>query len=56
MPPRPRREPPDRRDTRIHKHLQIAADYWGKCPRYRDEGDLLCKQRRRVQYNSVNCG
>ena len=40
MPPRPRREAPDRRDARIHKHLQIAADYWGKCPRYLAEGDL----------------
>ena len=40
MPPRPRRETPARRDTRIHKHLQIAAEYWGKCPRYLAEGDL----------------
>ena len=40
MPPRPRREAPDRRDTRIHKHLEIAADYWAKCPRYLAEGDL----------------
>ena len=40
MPPRPRREAPDRRDARIHKHLQIAAEYWGKCPRHLAEGDL----------------
>ena len=40
MPPRPRREAPDRRDTRIHKHLEIAAEYWGKCPLYLDAGDL----------------
>ena len=41
MPPRPRREAPDRRDTRIHKHLEIAADYWAKCPLYLAEGNLL---------------
>ena len=40
MPPRPRREAPDRRDTRIHKHLEIAAEYWGKCPVYLEAGDL----------------
>ena len=40
MPPRPRREAPDRRDTRIHKHLEIAADYWAKCPLYLEAGDL----------------
>ena len=40
MPPRARREAPARRDARIHKHLQIAAEYWGKCPRYLAEGDL----------------
>ena len=40
MPPRTRREAPARRDARIHKHLQIAAEYWGKCPVYLVEGDL----------------
>ena len=40
MPPRPRREAPARRDARIHKHLEIAADYWSKCPHYLAEGDL----------------
>ena len=40
MPPRPRREAPDRRDARIHKHLEIAAEYWAKSPHYLAEGDL----------------
>ena len=40
MPPRTRREAPDRRDARIHKHLQIAGEYWAKCPVYLAEGDL----------------
>ena len=40
MPPRPRREAPDRRDARIYKHLQISAEYWAKCPIYLADGDL----------------
>ena len=40
MPPRSRREAPARRDARIHKHLQIAGEYWAKCPVYLAEGDL----------------
>ena len=40
MPPRARREAPDRRDARIHKHLLIAAEYWAKCPSYLADGDL----------------
>ena len=40
MPPRPRREAPDLRDARIHKHLQVAAEYWAKCPSYLADGDL----------------
>ena len=31
---------PHCRDACIRKHLQIAAEYWGKCPRYLAEGDL----------------
>ena len=40
MPPRTRQETPQHRDTRIHRHLRIAAEYWGKCPHYLAEGDL----------------
>ena len=40
MPPRTRREAPRRRDARIHKHLLIAGEYWGKCPIYLADGDL----------------
>ena len=30
MPPRPRRETPDRRDQRIRKHVAQAREYWAK--------------------------
>ena len=40
MPPRIRREPPQRRDTRIQKHIAQARDYWSKWPAHLDEGDL----------------
>ena len=40
MPPRIRREPPDRRDARIQKHLPQAREYWSKWPEYLAEGDL----------------
>ena len=39
MPPRMRRETPDRRDARIRKHLAQAKDYWSKWPAHLAEGD-----------------
>lgn len=40
MPPRARREPPQRRDARVRRHLQIAREYWAKAPQYLADGDL----------------
>ena len=40
MPPRIRREPPARRDTRIRKHISQARDYWSKWPAHLADGDL----------------
>ena len=40
MPPRIRRETPDRREARIRKHLPKAREYWSKWPAYLAEGDL----------------
>ena len=40
MPPRTRRQSPERRDTAIRKHLPKAREYWTKWPAYLAEGDL----------------
>ena len=40
MPPRTRRQSPERRDAAIRKHLPKAREYWCKWPAYLSEGDL----------------
>ena len=40
MPPRTRRQSPERRDAAIRKHLPKAREYWTKWPAYLAEGDL----------------
>ena len=40
MPPRTRRQSPERRDAAIRKHLPKAREYWSKWPSYLAEGDL----------------
>ena len=40
MPPRQRRQSPERRDAAIRKHLPKAREYWTKWPAYLAEGDL----------------
>ncbi len=40
MPPRIRRETPERRDARIQKHLAQAKDYWSKWPDHLADGDV----------------
>ena len=40
MPPRIRRESPDRRDARIRKHLAQAKEYWLKAPAELARGDV----------------
>ena len=40
MPPRTRRQSPERRDAAIRKHLPKAREYWSKWPAYLAEGDL----------------
>ena len=40
MPPRQRRQSPERRDAAIRKHLPKAREYWSKWPSYLAEGDL----------------
>ena len=40
MPPRQRRQSPERRDAAIRKHLPKAGEYWTKWPGYLAEGDL----------------
>ena len=40
MPPRTRRQSPERRDAAIRKHLPKAREYWSKWPRYLADGDL----------------
>ena len=40
MPPRQRRQSPERRDAAIRKHLPKAREYWSKWPAYLSEGDL----------------
>ena len=40
MPPRPRRESPERRDQRIRKHVAQAREYWAKGAEHLRENDL----------------
>ena len=40
MPPRQRRQSPERRDAAIRKHLPKAREYWSKWPAYLSEGDV----------------
>ena len=40
MPPRTRRQSPERRDAAIRKHLPKAREYWSKWPAYLAGGDL----------------
>ena len=40
MPPRTRRQSPERRDAAIRKHLPKAREYWSKWPAYLAEDDL----------------
>ncbi len=40
MPPRQRRQSPERRDAAIRKHLPKAKEYWSKWPAYLAQGDL----------------
>ena len=40
MPPRQRRQSPQRRGAAIRKHLPKAREYWSKWPEYLAEGDL----------------
>ena len=40
MPPRIRRQSPQRRDAAIRKHLPQAGAYWSKWPQYLSAGDL----------------
>ena len=40
MPPRIRRESPERRYARIQKHLTQARDYWSKWPDHLADGDV----------------
>ncbi len=40
MPPRTRRQSPERRDAAIRKHLPKAREYWSKWPAYLAEADL----------------
>ena len=40
MPPRPRRESPERRDQRIRKHVAQAREYWAKGAQHLRENDL----------------
>ena len=40
MPPRPRRESPERRDQRIRKHVAQAREYWAKGAQHLREQDI----------------
>lgn len=40
MPPRPRRESPERRDQRIRKHVAQAKEYWAKGVEHLREQDM----------------
>ena len=40
MPPRPRREGPERRDQRIRKHVAQAREYWAKGAEHLREQDI----------------
>ena len=40
MPPRIRREPAERRDARIRKHMYQAREYWSKWPQYLADNDV----------------
>lgn len=40
MPPRQRRQSPERRDAAIRKHLPKAKEYWSRWPAYLADGDL----------------
>ena len=40
MPPRPRRESPERQDQRIRKHVAQAREYWAKASLYLHENNL----------------
>lgn len=40
MPPRPRRESPERRDQRIRKHVAQAREYWAKGADHLREQDI----------------
>lgn len=40
MPPRPRRESPERRDQRIRKHVAQAKEYWAKGAEHLREQDI----------------
>ncbi len=40
MPPRPRRESPERQDQRIRKHVAQAKEYWAKGAEHLREQDI----------------
>ena len=40
VPPRPRRESPERRDQRVRKHVAQAREYWAKGAEHLRENDL----------------